>query len=241
MNKLVPVLFIILLACGTALWFLASGSLNELIKNQIESVGHNITEQTVTVANVDIRLTEGAGTINGFNLSNPSNYTYKNLFSLNSITLDINLKSLTEDPIVIDAIIIKNPQAFVELTKDGQSNIKDIINAIEKNTVKQATDTENKSEPNIRVSKLILASTNLTIDLSKLGNKEHRLSLPDIELTNIGKTSGLPASELGIEITKQILNSIWKEAKKTQKNELKAKLKDKALDKLDNFFKKNLS
>ena len=248
MNKLSALILIILLACGGALWFVANGSLNDYIKQQIEVTGSSLTAQTVTVENVDIRLSTGAGTINGFTITNPSNYNYSHLFSLETITLDINLKSLTDDPIVIDEIIIDSPQAFVEFTKNGQSNIKEVLDAINKNIPKSSSTNESapskseQTEPNIRVNKLILAGTNLSLDLSQLGNKTHQLTLPDIHLKDIGKESGLPASLLGAEITKQALAAIWKQAKKSQKKKLQAKLtdtlKEKALDKLGSFLKK---
>jgi uncharacterized protein involved in outer membrane biogenesis len=246
-NKLVSLLIITLIVCGGALWFLANGSLNDYIKQQIINVGSDLTAQTVSVENVDIRLSEGAGTINNVKITNPSNYSYPYLFSLETITLDINLKSLTDDPIIIDALIIKNPQSFVEITQNGSSNIKDVLDAINKNTPEstKADDTSNKkeqTEPNIRINKLILAGTQLALDLSKLGNKAHQLTLPDIQLTNIGGKSGLPASQLGAEITKKALAAIWKQAKKAQKKKLQAKLtdtlKEKALDKLGGFLKK---
>jgi len=243
-NKLASLIIIVLLACGGALWFLASASLNDFVKQQIEVVGSELTAQTVTVATVDLRLGEGAGTINDFNISNPNQYNYPHLFSLETITLDINLKSLADDPIVIDAIIINSPQAFVEFTKSGQSNIKDVLDAINNNMPKSTTEIQNDSEkkeqtePNIRVNKLILAGTRLSLDLSKLGSKVHQLTLPDIQLTDIGEQSGLPASLLGAEITKKILSAIWKQAKKTQQKKLTNTLKEKALDKLSGFFKK---
>jgi len=245
-NKLVPLIIIVLLTCGGALWFLANGSLNDYIKQQIESVGSNLTAQTVTVASVDMRLGEGAGTINNFKIASPSKYSYPHLFSLETITLDINLKSLADDPIIIDAIIINDPQAFVEITQNGSSNIKDVLDAITKNIPESSTSDDSKetarTEPNIRVNKLILTGTQLSLDLSKLGNKIHQLTLPDIQLTDIGKKSGLPASQLGAEVTKKALAAIWKQAKKTQKKKLQAKLtdtlKEKALDKLGSFLKK---
>lgn len=247
MNKLASIVFIILLLCGGALWFLANGSLDDFIKQQIETQGSKITNQTVLVKNVEMKLIKGSGAINGFSLSNPEKYTYPHAFSFETILLDINISSLTEDVIVIDEIRINNPQAFVELAQSGSANLSDILDEIEKNVPKGETtepvvETETtQSEPRIRVSKLILSSTNLSLDLSALGNKEHQLTLPDINLTNIGGDKGLPASLLGAEIAKQALASIWKQAKSEQKKKLKDKitnkLKEKALDKLGGFFK----
>ena len=245
MNKLASFVFIILLFCGAALWFLANGSLDDFIKQQIETQGSKITNQTVLVKSVEMKLTKGSGAINGFSLSNPEKYNYPNAFSFETILLDINISSLTDDTIVIDEIRINNPQAFVELSQTGSANLSDILNDIEKNLPKSEsteaeTETGTQSEPNIRVSKLILSSTQLSLDLSALGNKEHQLTLPDINLTNIGGDKGLPASLLGAEIAKQALSSIWKQAKEEQKKKLtekaKEKLKEKALEKLGGFF-----
>jgi len=237
-NKLASLVVIILLICGGAMWFVASGSLNDFIKQQIEVQGNKITNQVVKVENVNINLTSGSGAINGFSLDNPKTYKYPHAFSFETILLDINLKSIaTKDPIVIDEIKIANPQAFVELTQSGKANLKDILDEIEKNIPKgesETTPTEQTSqkEPNIRVSKLILSSTSLSLDLSALGNKEHQLVLPDIHLTNIGGEAGLPASQLGAEIAKQALSSIWKQAKSEQKKKLTEKVKEKIKNKL---------
>jgi len=237
------IIVVLLLLSGGALWFLANGSLNDYIKNQIETVGTQVTEQTVSVKAVEIKLTSGAGSILGINLANPKTYSQPNAFSLGEMTLDINLESLTSSPIIIDAIVIKSPEAFVQFTQTGGSNIQDILDAIERNTPKgdaSAVDTEQGTEPKIKVSKIVLAGTALTLDLSAFGNKEHSATLPDIILNNIGGDAGLPASQLGSEIVKQALSKIWQQAKATQKKKLmdgaKDKLKEEAKKKLTDLF-----
>lgn len=239
MKIIASIIVVLLVLSGGAMWFLAGGSLNEFIKTQIETVGTQVTEQPVTVKTVDIKLTSGAGTILGIDLPNPKTYSQPSAFSLGEITLDINLESLTSSPIIVDAIVIKSPKAFVEFTQDGGSNIKDLIDAIERNTPKsgaEATEgasTNDTKEPMIAVSKIVLADTSLAIDLSAFGNKAHSATLPDIVLNNVGGSEGLPASQLGSAIVKQALSNIWKQAKKTQKDKLKEALKDKAKEKLD--------
>tara|TARA_R110002124_G_scaffold71080_2_gene190403 strand:- start:63709 stop:64446 length:738 start_codon:yes stop_codon:yes gene_type:complete len=238
------IIVVLLLLSGGALWFLANGSLNEYIKSQIETVGTQVTEQAVTVKAVDIKLTSGAGSILGINLANPKTYSQPNAFSLAEMTLDINLESLTSSPIIIDAIVIKSPEAFVQFTQTGGSNIQDILDAIERNTPKTETTAEapasDSKEPKVKVSKIILAGTALTLDLSAFGNKEHNATLPDITLNNVGGDAGLPASQLGSEIVKQALSTIWQQAKATQKKKLidnaKDKLKEKAKKKLTDLF-----
>ncbi len=244
MKIIASIIIVLLLLSGGALWFLAGGSLNDYIKNQIETVGSQVTEQAVTVKAVDIKLSTGAGSILGITLANPETYSQPNAFTLGEMTLDINLESLTSSPIIIDAIVIKSPQAFVQFSETGGSNIQDILAAIERNTPKAdeaSTDTTaSGEEPKIKVSKIILASTALTLDLTAFGNKEHSATLLDITLNNIGGDDGLPASQLGSEIVKQALSKIWQQAKVTQKKKLtdsaKEKLKEKAKKKLTDLF-----
>lgn len=226
---------ILLLIAGGAFLFLSGDAINALIKQQIETVGSKVTDQSVTVGKVDMKLLEGAGTINGLVIANPSKYNAPSVFSLKEITLDINLKSLTTDLIIIDQIVINKPEAVVEFTESGGANIKDILDAIKKNAGTSQPKQENttaKAEPIIRVNKFVLAGVALTVDLSKLGNKAHQATLADINLTNIGGQAGMPASELGAELAKQALSSIWKQAKKEQTKILKDKATDKIKDKV---------
>lgn len=239
MKKIIIFIVLILLLVGGAFWFLTGGALNDLIKAKIEEVGHQVTEQSVTVNSVDVKLFEGAGTIKGLVLANPKEYNASSAFSLNEITLDINLASLTTDLIIIDKIVINNPEAIVEFTKTGGSNIQDILDAIDKNLPTSNTDKKpasDKAEAIIKVKQFVLAGVALTIDLTELGNKVHKKTLADINLANIGGDKGLPASQLGTELLKQALSSIWKQAKKEQKKQVKDKLKDKIKEKLSDLF-----
>ncbi len=242
MKFLASIVVVILLICGGALWFLASGSLNDYIKVQIETVGTEITGQKVSVNSVDVQLTQGAGSILGVNLANPKAYTAPHALSLGEVTLDIDVNSLTKDPIIIDAIIIKDPQAFVQFTEAGDANLKDILDTIKANLPSESAkspkkDHESNDEgPKLSITKVVLVGTALTVDLSALGNKEHKAKLPDIILENIGGSKGLPASELGGVIVKEALSAIWKETKKVHKKQLIEKSKNKLIDKAKKKF-----
>lgn len=249
MKKFILFTAVLVLIAGGAFLFLTGSAVNGLIKEQIEQVGTKITEQSVTVASVDMKLLEGSGTINGLVLPNPAKYTGASLFSLNEVTLDINLASLTTDLIIIDRIIIDKPEALVEFTENAGSNIQDILDAIKKNTAsatqpksEDTTKSGSQADPIIRVNKFVLAGVALTVDLTKLGNKAHQATLDDIVLSNIGGEAGMPASQLGGELAKQALSSIWKQAKKEQteilKDQVKDKVKEKVKEKLSGFLDK---
>jgi hypothetical protein len=243
---LASIVIVVLLLCGGALWWLAGGSLNEFVKNQIQSIGTEVTGQSVTVDTVDIKLTKGAGSILGLNLANPSQYKAANAFTLGEVTLDISLKSLTSSPIVIDAIVIKDPKFFAELTSEGSSNIQDLIATLDSKSSGEATAPSSEQassgeETMLSVSKIVLEGTELTVDLSALGNKAHQAVIPSIHLRGVGGEKGLPASQLGTVIAKQALSEMWSEAKKVQKEKLmdeaKQSITEKVQKKLTDIFK----
>jgi len=244
MKKVIVFIALIAILAGGAFWFLADGALNNLIKVKIEQIGKEVTEQSVTVQGVDVKLLKGIGTIKGLVLPNPKKYKANSLFSLNEITLDINLASLTTDVIIIDKIVIDSPEAVVEFTKTGGSNIQDIIDAIDKKrpsstaSNKSAQSSTDKAEAIIKVKQFVLAGVALSVDLTELGNKVHKKTLTDISLVNVGGDKGLPASQLGAELLKQSLASIWKQAKNEQQKQVKNKLKDKIKEKLSGFLDK---
>ena len=245
MKKLIVLIALLVLLAGGAFLFLTGDTINALLKSQIEKVGSQLTEQSVTVKNVDMKLLNGAGTINGLVLNNPKGYSTTPAFSLNEVTLDINIKSLNSSPIVIDAIVIDKPEALVEFNQTGGSNIQTILDAINKNLGSASTaptetsgDSAPAADPKITVKKFVLAGVALEVDLTKLGNKAHKKTLPDINLANIGGAQGLPASQLGGELVKQALSSIWKAAKKQQEEILKGKLEDKAKKEVGKLFDK---
>lgn len=246
MNKLAAVVLAILLACGAGLWFFAASSLNEFVKQQIISVGHHYTEQQVNVGKVDIKLSEGQGTIGGLTIGNPSSFSQPSLFSLGNILLDIDIASLAADPIVIETINITDATAAIEFNNQGDTNIQSVLDAINKKLPKSSGDTappaSQQNEPNIRVNKVILSGIGLTVDLSQLGNKAHQKTLPTITLTDVGGDKGLPASQLGATIAKEIADNLWQQAKETQKEQLKSKvtekIKEKASKELGKLFDK---
>jgi hypothetical protein len=130
---------------------------------------------------------------------------------------------------VIENFTINDAKAFVEFTKSGSANFKEIIDAINKKLPKSSTSktNEQQAEPNVSVNTLVLSGIGLTLDLRQLGYKEYQENLPEINLGAIGGKSGLPVSQLGIEISKKILDSVWQKAKKVQGDKLKEKAKQK--------------
>lgn len=241
MKKLALFLILALVVIGAAAyWFLASGTINDLVKEQIQIQGGQVTGQSVQVAEVDINLLKGSGSIKGLTVSNPSGYKQAAVFSLGTIALGIDVASLTEEPYIIDRLLISNPEVFVEVNAKG-SNLKDLYSAIDKNMPSgeaKVSASEEAVDPRVKLNSLKLQGVSMTLDLTALGNKVHSETLSDINLGAIGGEKGIPASQLGAVIAKKITDALKDEAKQKQKEKLKGKLKEKAAEELGKLFEK---
>ncbi|OUS23310.1 hypothetical protein A9Q98_15685 [Thalassotalea sp. 42_200_T64] len=249
MNKLAILAASLLLFFGAMLWFLAAADWNGFIRSQIEIQGAQVLGEPVTVDSVDLQISEGFGGIYGVSFSNPSQFNQPKAFYLGEISLDLDLVSLGESPLIIESIILKKPQAFVEFDQNGKTNIEHLLNTIKKNisvSSEQAEQTQpeqkkkssDKPEARIAIEKLTLAGVALTLDLTKVNGKTYNIEIPEVELGAIGGTQGLPASELAGVISTNIFKAISKAAKKQYKKALKDKFSDQFDEKKKEFLEK---
>ncbi|WOH37450.1 hypothetical protein RI844_19145 [Thalassotalea fonticola] len=245
MNKLAAIAIGLLLFFGAMLWFLASADWNGFIRSQIEIQGSKLTGETVKVDKVDLQLSEGFGGIYGVRFSNPSKYEQPLAFYLGEVSLDLDVNSLTGSPVIIEALTMKNPQAFVEFDKNGNNNFKDLLAAINNQIPKPESEPtpkkkkDSKPEPRIAINKLELTGVALTVDLSKVNGKSYDIEIPSVQLDAIGGVDGIPASELGTVIGNSLFKAISAAAKKQYKQVLKDKLNKKKQDFIEKLKKKH--
>ncbi|KGJ99141.1 hypothetical protein [Thalassotalea sp. ND16A] len=249
MNKLAIVAAGLLLFFGAMLWFLASADLNGFIRSQIETHGSQVLGEPVTVDSVDLQLSEGFGGIYGVSFSNPSQFGQPKAFYLGEVSLDLDISSFGQSPLVIESITLNKPQAFVEFDQNGKTNVEYLLNAIKRNTSTGSGDAEQtKPEPQkkssdipetrIAIEKLTLAGVALTLDLSKVNGKIYDIEIPEVELGAIGGEQGVAVSELAGVVSTNVFKAIAKAAKKQYKKALKQQFNDKLDEKKEAFLEK---
>ena len=132
MKKLLIGLLGLIVVAGIAL-FLLVGNLDKIIKGTLEGVGSELLGVPVTVSSVTLDLKSGSGQISGFYIANPSGYQAKNAFQMDLIRLSLDLGSLGNQPLVINELNISSPAVELEVKEDGSSNLKTLLDNIEKN------------------------------------------------------------------------------------------------------------
>lgn len=246
-----------LLIVGGA-WYMLSGA-GDFIRAQIEQQGSQYLGSPVSVANVDLALTDGRLTISALDIKNPQGFSDENAFSVDAIILDLG--ELLNEPYVIQTVSINAPEILYEVDANGQGNLvwlkKTLIGNLPetKNEEPAPTDAAN---PLVIVENVTVSNVRLKLNFEQLSTgelnietKSYEVTLPTFNAGPIGRPNGMPADQVGIAVFNSMLDNVIAAAKSEAKKRLadeakkrvneelekhKGKLLDKASDKLKGLF-----
>jgi uncharacterized protein involved in outer membrane biogenesis len=230
--KKVIIVFSVILVLVIAGIFFALANLDKLVARAIETHGSAATQTEVSVSGVSISLKEGRGTINGLKIKSPEGYDIGDAFSLDDITLDIDIQSLRSEPIVIDEIRILAPTIRVQATETGKTNIQELRRNVEEHAGGGSGGSDGGSggkEKRIRIKRFVFAEGSIEVDPTALGLERQMLVLPEIRLSDIGGEDGATPGE----ITRIVLEAVAKKAAdKAAEAGAKESLRKKLIDKI---------
>jgi hypothetical protein len=222
LNKFAPLVFVLLLSCGAALWFLASDSLNFHIKNQIQNIGTELSQQNVTVENVSILGYQGTGTISNLLISHakPKDLlaTDKSTLSITSIDLVIDHESLKKEVVIIESITIQGLNASFYYNENGTS-LENLLKTVQENIDKLAVQEKNtEQEQQNKITPPLMKVSNVFIKegtLHLINDKNKHVTtkfISEIELEFISDELGNKGENIGIELFKKLLIALNKQA-----------------------------
>ncbi|MGZ0653969.1 hypothetical protein ACWPKS_00025 [Coraliomargarita sp. W4R72] len=189
-KKLLLGLLLLAIIAGAAIYFVLSGGLNKQIKNGVETYGPRVTQTDVTLADVNLSILSGSGTLKGLNVGNPEGYKSENIFALGQIDLKVDTSTVFSDKIVIDHIIIKKPEISYEKTFTS-SNVKQLMKNIQEFTG-PADSSDPTPEPEsasgakkqVVIRQLIIEDGTVYVGAMGIGQT---VTLPRIEMNDIGE------------------------------------------------------
>jgi uncharacterized protein involved in outer membrane biogenesis len=202
------VVLIVLVALGIHFF------LDSAVKNGVETVGSKLTKVDVKLDGVHISLLSGAGKINGLVVGNPDPYKTPHAISVGSVALELKPGSLLGDKLIIKSMIVEAPEITFEGGLGG-NNLKKILANLNESTsgpggtnIANATPKEQKkANKKLEVDEFKITDAKLDANITDLGGKTMTLTLPTIELSNLGTgPDGITATEL----TKKIITEIEK-------------------------------
>lgn len=195
-------LLILLLAA----YFVAAYAMGSVVKAGVNKVGPSITQSKVELAGAKLSPLTGAGTLTGLAVGNPKGWSDGNAFFLGKVSIDVEPTSVFGDTIVINEIIIDQPEFLYE-TKLVTSNIKDLLKNIEQYAGGNKEIGKEEGPP----KKFIVKKFRLTNGKATLGVGVAALPvpLPPVSLDDLGvKEGGITGGQLAGAIMRDVLSKI---------------------------------
>ena len=158
-------------------------------------------------------------------IDNPSGYKEKQAFSFDLVHVDLDVSSLLSDTLIVSKVEIANIKINYEPTMSGDSNLNDINDNIMKfigveegkePVEKEPEEKEVESDTPKKEKKIIIESFIIdkgTIMFSSdMMDKTIPISLPRVELNDIGKDSnmGEAFAEIYNKLMKEVVSSVGK-------------------------------
>ena len=198
-------------------------SLNAIIKTGVETMGPQILGTSVLLEDVDISLLAGGdileGNMTGLVIKNPEGFHTNHALSLPNIRIQIDRDSILSDTVIINEIIIDQPEITLEGSLKGPSNLETIQQRV-KDFSRQSSSQESEPEVNdasSREGKLVLIRNvfvrkgQIHLSLTALQGQSLDLTLPDIQLKNIGQESaGTSFQDASAQIFEAIYTGVLK-------------------------------
>ena len=177
-------------------------NLGPIIKTAVNTYGPKMTKTEVRVNDVGISLLSGQAKLKDFYLGNPKGFKSPEAMSVKSIHVDVNEKSLTANPIIIDRIEVVAPKINYEKLP-RTDNFKTILNNVNKSARKSKSSTSKQQSSKDSTGKKLVIRDFIVKDgyvktaMSAPDGSGISASaeLPDIHLKNVGEKSGGATAE----------------------------------------------
>jgi uncharacterized protein involved in outer membrane biogenesis len=212
MKRKLLIVAIALLLVIVGIFVFLYNNIDPIVESAIEKYGTQIMGTKVSVGSVHISLKSGRGTIRDVSVANPDGFSSGTLFKLKEITVDIDVASLNQDPIVIDEVTIAQPDVLVEMNEQAQSNVSVIkrnVDQYQSSTVPSERKEGGGFEKRFMIEKFAFEEGTVELDATALGVEEAEdLELPPVRLSNVGGPNGDTPDGIGKTVSRAFVTAV---------------------------------
>jgi hypothetical protein len=209
-SKILITLGILAVIAAAGLFFLFS-RLDRIVAAAIEKYGSEATGTKVEVSSVRIRPKAGEGSIRNLSIGNPPGFSTPNAFRLEDITVAVDTGSIPRDPLVIDKVTVRAPRITYEINPAGQSNIGGIQKNVQGRQAKEPSGTKARDgggKKKIIIRSLVIEKGEVSIQVAALPGKPTNVSLPRIELKDLGGKGGDSPGAIARQVLEPLVNQV---------------------------------
>jgi uncharacterized protein involved in outer membrane biogenesis len=195
-------------------------SVDSIVKTGIETVGSEMTGTAVIVDRVSISPFSGSGTISGFRVENPEGFEQDYALEIEDFTIELNIRSLFSNEIVVQNIEIASPTIYVE-QKMPENNLRTIMDNIE------STSSGEASEKALVIEHFIMRNGTADLYTEIGGERSARVEIAQIELNDLGRGGAQEAVEEVIqEIAENVVDQSLRAAAESGAQQLQDAIRD---------------
>lgn len=209
--KILLVLGGMFLALVLAAYLVAAHFLGTIVVKGVNTLGPKLTQTKVELASASLSPFSGSGSLTGLSVGNPKGWSEGRAFYLGKVQVDVQPWSLLGDPIVINEIIIDQPE-FAYETTIVSSNIKELLKTIRGYS---GGSDPGPAAPGGKSRKFILKKFRLTNGKAAVmaGGNSLLATFPPVSLDNLGVAEGgITGDQLASALMSQVLSNIAKGA-----------------------------
>lgn len=188
MKKILGSLVLVVLILAIGLYFTGQYFLGSIAKAGVNKFGPGITQTRVELDGAHISPFSGVGTLSGLSVGNPTGWSAADALSLGKIHVQVEPMSLFKDVIVINELIIEQPEFLYE-TKIVASNIGDLLKNVEASMGSRTAQPQTEEGKPIKmiIKKLVLREGRVKLGL---GTQVTTLPMPEIDMVDLGVAEG---------------------------------------------------
>jgi uncharacterized protein involved in outer membrane biogenesis len=204
MKKVLLFGVIALLVVAIAGYITMQFFLGSIVKAGVNKFGPSITQTRVELAEANISPLSGAGALRGLAVGNPKGWSNQDAFRLGKIQISAQPMSLLADHIVINELIIEQPEFLYE-TKFVASNIGDLLKNIEQSTGSGSAEPKTKKGQPIRIEikHLVLREGRVTVGVTGAGAMT--MPMPEIDMKDLGSAEGgITPAQLALAVMRKV-------------------------------------
>lgn len=196
-----------LLAILVVAFIIISLSLGGIVKSGIEENASELFGTRVSVDNVNISIFDGSGSIQGFRVQNPRDFSDEAAIDIEEASIKIDIASLFSDQILVKEIIIKNPEVFFEQQGVG-ANLKSLNDNMK-------ISSEASSDKTMIIERLFIEDGTVRVSTTIDRQRVAEASLDEFELEGIGRDGSNTVKQSVRQIMEPLLEHAIAEALKS--------------------------
>jgi uncharacterized protein involved in outer membrane biogenesis len=192
---------IALVVIVAAVLVIGISNLGPIIKTAVNKYGPAMTKTDLRINDVSISLFSGEAKLKDFYLGNPKGFKSPEAMSVNAIYVNVDEKSITRDPIIIDRVEVVGPNITYEKVRRTDnfqtilSNVKRSADTSKSSSSKEASKDGTGKKFVIRDFIITDGKVNMDLGIPAGSSISASASLPKIHLKNVGEKSGGATAE----------------------------------------------